>query len=210
MLQPVLLTYYYKTNYIKMKKVELRIVGLSYNPAQSGSYILVLGERKGNLKLPIVIKANDAQFIAMKMEGLKTPKPVTHDLFKRITDSIGADLQQVYISNVLEGIFYAKLIYSNSMDEFEIDCSLGDAICLALSYKCPIFCSKEVVKISGIEMEDDGTITEEQSENNHEDRDYSAGVSVENLEKMLEKAIENEEYEIASQLRDRITELKNA
>lgn len=192
-----------------MKKVELKIIGLSYSQTQAGSYVLVLGERKGKLKLPIIIKPNDAQFIAMKMEGLKTPRPLTHELFKKITDSLGADLQQIYISNVLEGIFYAKLIFSNMVDEFEIDCSVGDSICLALSYKCPIFCSKEVLKISGIEMDEDGTVTHEQDEVNHKERDYSAGVTVENLEKMLEKALENEEYEIASQLRDRINELKN-
>jgi hypothetical protein len=195
-----------------MKKVELKIIGLSYSQTQAGSYVLVLGERKGKgkLKLPIIIKPNDAQFIAMKMEGLKTPRPLTHELFKKITDNFNVDLQQIYISNVLEGIFYAKLIFSNIVDEFEIDCSVGDAICLALSYKCPVFCSKEVLNISGIEMDEDGTVSETQNETNHKERDYSGGVTVENLEKMLEKAIQNEEYEIASQLRDRINELKNA
>jgi bifunctional DNase/RNase len=195
-----------------MKKVELKIIGLSYSQTQAGSYVLVLGERKGKgkLKLPIIIKPNDAQFIAMKMEGLKTPRPLTHELFKKITDNFSVDLQQIFISNVLEGIFYAKLIFSNIVDEFEIDCSVGDAICLALSYKCPVFCSKEVLNISGIEMDEDGTVSETQNETNHKERDYSGGVTVENLEKMLEKAIQNEEYEIASQLRDRINELKNA
>lgn len=96
------------------------------------------------------------------------------------------------------------------VDEFEIECSVGDAICLALSYECPIFCSKEVLKISGIEMDYDGSVTEEQNEVNHKERDYSGGATVENLEKMLEKSLENEEYEIASQLIDRINELKNA
>jgi bifunctional DNase/RNase len=191
-----------------MKKVELKIVGLSYSQTQAGSYVLVLGEKKGKLKLPIVIKPNDAQFIAMKMEGLKTPRPLIHELFKKITDNLNVDLQGIYISNILEGIFYAKLIFSNILDDFEIECSVGDAICLALSYKCPIFCSKEVLKISGIEIDDDGTITEEQNETNHKERNHSGGVTVENLEKMLEKALENEEYEIASQLRDRINELK--
>jgi hypothetical protein len=191
-----------------MKKIELRIIGLSYSQTQAGSYVLVLGERKGKMKLPIIIKPNDAQYIAMKMEGLKTPRPLTQDLFKKITDSFGGDLQGVFISNVLEGIFYSKLIFSNAIDEFEIECSVGDAICLALSYECPIFCSKEVLKISGIEMDDDGSVTEEQDEINHRDRDYAGGVTVENLEKMLEKALQNEEYEIASQLRDRINELK--
>ena len=144
------------------------------------------------------------------MEDLKTPRPLTLDLFKKITDCFNVDLQQVYIANVLEGIFYAKLIFSNAVDEFEIECSIGDAIAMSMSYSCPIFCSKEVLKISGIEMNEDGTVDNDQDEINHKDRDYSGGVTVENLEKMLDKALENEEYEIASQLRDRINELKNA
>ncbi len=191
-----------------MKKVELKIIGLSYSQTQAGSYVLVLGEKKGSLKLPIIIKHHDAQFIAMKIEKLKTPRPLVHDLFKQFADNLNADLQQIYISHVLEGIFYCSLVFSNSVEEFEIECSVGDAICLALSFKCPIMCSKEVLKISGIEMDDEGNITDEQGETNHQERDYSGGVSVENLEQMLQKAIENEEYEIASQLRDRIEELK--
>lgn len=193
-----------------MKKVELQIVGLSYSQSQAGSYVLVLGEKKGNLKLPIIIKPHDAQFIAMKTEGLSTPRPLTHDLFLKLTDFLNADLQKVFISHILEGIFYAKLVFSNHMDEIEIDCSVGDAICLALTYRCPIYCSKEVLKISGVEIDDDGHVTQEQSEANHRDRDYSSVVTVENLEKMLQKAIENEEYEIASQLRDRIQEIKES
>jgi bifunctional DNase/RNase len=126
-----------------------------------------------------------------------------------MTDFLNADLQKVFISHILEGIFYAKLIVSNMIEDIEIDCSVGDAICLALTYNCPIFCSKEVLKISGIEIDDDGQVSEEQSEANHKERDYSSVVTVENLEKMLQKALENEEYEIASQLRDRIQEIKD-
>ena len=192
-----------------MKKIELKIFGLSYSQSQAGSYVLVLGEKKGKLKLPIIIKPHDAQFIAMKTEGLVTPRPLIHDLFKKVTDSLNADLRHIYISHLLEGIFYAKLVFSNSVEDFEVDCSVGDAICLALTYSSPIYCSKEVLKISGIEIDEDGSVTEEQSEANHKDRDYSAVVTVENLEKMLQKALENEEYEIASQLRDRIQQLKN-
>lgn len=191
-----------------MKKVELKVIGLSYSQSQAGSYVLVLGQKKGKLKLPIIIKPHDAQYIAMKIEGLTTPRPLTFNLFKQMTDNLGGDVLQVYISNILEGIFYAKMVYTNSVDDFELDCSVGDAICLALTYGCPIFCSQEVLNISGIQIDDDGNITEEQQEFNHRDRDVTPAVSVENLEKMLQKAIENEEYEIASQLRDRIGELK--
>ena len=94
------------------------------------------------------------------------------------------------------------------MEDFEINCSVADAIALAITYGCPIMCSKEVLSVSGIHMSEDGEVTEEQELENKQDRDYKSIVTVDNLRKMLEKAIENEEYEIASQLRDRINELK--
>jgi bifunctional DNase/RNase len=191
-----------------MKLVELKIIGLSYSQTQVGSYVLVLSEKRGKKKLPIIINQEYAQYIALKIEKMKTKRPFTHDLFQTITDKLGADLYQVKITHILEGIFYAKLVYHNMIDEFEVDCVIGDALSLAALYKCPILCSKEVLDMAAIEMDDDGTMTEDQVEENHKDRSYSSVISVENLEKMLDKAIQNEEYEIASQLRDRILELK--
>lgn len=193
-----------------MKLVELKIIGLSYSQTQVGSYVLVLSERRGKKKLPIIINQEYAQYIALKIEKMKTKRPFTHDLFQIITDTLGADLYQVKITHILEGVFYAKLVYHNMVDEFEVDCVIGDAVSLAASYKCPILCSKEVLDMAGIEMDDDGTMTEDQIEENHKDRSYASVISVENLEKMLDKAIKNEEYEIASQLRDKINELKES
>ena len=191
-----------------MKLVELKIIGLSYSASKVGQYILVLGERKGNRKLPIIIKQMEAEYIALSMENIKTKKPLIQDLLKKVTDKLGGDLYQVKITNILEGVFYTKLLFHNMEDEFEVECSIGDAVSLSMTYKCGIFCTQEVLKISGIEMDDEGNVTEEQFEENHRDRNYSSIVTVDNLEKMLEKALENEEYEIASQLRDRILELK--
>lgn len=191
-----------------MKLKELKIVGLSYSQTQVGSYVLVLSEKKGKKKLPIIINQDNAQYIALKLEKVKIKRPLTFDLFKIMTDKLGADLYQIQITNILEGVFYVKLIFHNMVEEFEMESSIGDALCLSVSYKCPIYCSKEVLDIAGILMDDDGTMSEEQYEENHKGRDYSSVISIENLEKMLTKAIENEEYEIASQLRDRINELK--
>lgn len=191
-----------------MKKEELKIYGLSYSQVQSGSYILVLGQIRGNLKLPIIIKAAEAQVIAMKIEKLESSKPFLQDVIKSLTENLGVDLQQVYISHILEGVFHSKLIFSSVMEDFEIHCSVADAIALAITYGCPIMCSKEVLSVSGINMNEDCEVTEEQEIENKQERDYKSIVTVDNLQKMLEKAIENEEYEIASQLRDRITELK--
>lgn len=191
-----------------MKLKELKIVGLSYSQTQVGSYVLVLSEKRGKKKLPIIINQDTAQYIALKLEKVTTKKPLTFDLFKSMTDRLGADLYQIQITNILEGVFYVKLVFHNMVEEFEIDASIGDALSLAVSYKCPILCSKEVLDVAGILMEDDGSMSDEQQEENHKKRDYSSIISIENLEKMLNKAIENEEYEIASQLRDRIVELK--
>jgi bifunctional DNase/RNase len=113
-----------------MKKVELKIIALSYSQTQVGSYVLVLSERKGNRKLPIIIKPHDAQFIGMKLENLKTPRPLIQDIFKKLTTNLNCDLQQVVIHNVIEGIFYCKLVFSNTLEDFEIDCSVGDAYLL--------------------------------------------------------------------------------
>jgi bifunctional DNase/RNase len=191
-----------------MKKIELKIFGLSYSHTQAGSYVLVLSELIGNLKLPIIIKPGDAQYIAMKTEGLSANRPVIHDLVKMITDQVGVDLHQIYISHILEGVFYCKLIFDSNGEDIEIECSVGDGVCLALSYGCPILCSEEVLKLSGINISDDGTTSEEQMELNRKERDYKATSTVDDLEKRLSQAIDNEEYEIASQIRDRIKELK--
>lgn len=170
--------------------------------------MIVLSEKNGNKKLPIIINANEAQSIALKLEDIKTQKILTHDLMKNVLDKMGSDLYEVRITHMLEGLFYTKLVFHNMIEEFEIESSVGDALCLSVAYKCPIVCSNEVLKIAGIEMDDDGNVSEEQYTKNHESRDLSSIVSVIDLEKMLGKAIDNEEYEIASQLRDKITELK--
>jgi hypothetical protein len=191
-----------------MKLKELKIIGLSYSQTQVGSYVLVLSEKKGQRKLPIIINQDSAQHIALKLEKVKVKKPLTFDLFKNLTDNLGADLYQIQITNILEGVFYVKLVFHNMVEEFELESSISDAVCLSVTYKCPIFCDKEVLDVAGILMDDDGTLTEEQNEENHKEREYTSVISIENLEKMLDKAIQNEEYEIASQLRDRIVELK--
>jgi len=192
-----------------MKLKELKIVGLSYSKSQISQYILVLGEKKGGLKVPIIIKEEEAQYIALKLEGIKTQKVPIYDVMKNVTDNLNADVFQVTITHILEGVFYSKIQMSNMIDEFEFNCSIGDAICLSLCYGCPIYASKEVLNLSGILMDDEGNIDETQHRKNvSNNRDYKSVLSVSDLEKLLDKAIENEEYEIASQIRDRITEIK--
>jgi bifunctional DNase/RNase len=192
-----------------MKSKELKILGLSFSKTQQGQFVLVLGQKKGALKIPIIIKEAEAQYIALKIEGLKIQKPFIFDVIKNITDTLQCDVYQITITHILEGIFHTKVSLTNMVEEFEIPISIGDAVCLSVAYDCKIYCSEEVLKLAGIEMSDDGDITDEQQEENtSKDRDYNSVLSVQDLEKLLNKAIENEEYEIASQIRDRIQEIK--
>jgi bifunctional DNase/RNase len=195
-----------------MKK-EVKVLGLSYSQSQSGSYVVVLSEKKGKRKLPIVIKPSDAQQIALKIEGVKSPRPLTHDLFKTVTDSYQIDVQEVYIYAILEGIFYTKLITSNGVEDAEIDCTAGDGIALSIVYGCPLYASKEVLDLSGVYINDDGSTMDNSDIDDIDDYEEveetpKRVVSIEDLEHMIEDAIRNEEYEIAAEIRDRIEKLK--
>lgn len=195
-----------------MKRKEVKILGLSYSQDQMGSYILVLAEKKGKVKIPIIIKAADVQRIALQLENIKSTRPLVHDVFKTMSDSYGIDVQEVYIYSLAEGIFYTKLITSNGIEEVEVECSVGDGVILSSIYKCPIYMASSVMNASGIVINDDGTpiegddmddfMEDDEVENN------TGVISVENLEKMLEEALKNEDYDIACKVRDRINELK--
>ena len=195
-----------------MKRKQLKVLGLSYSQSQIGSYILVLSEKKGNMKLPIIIKPTDAQNISVKIDNLKTNRPMTHDLFKALGDSYDIDILEVFIYSLAEGVFYSKIILSNGLDETEIECSIGDAVALSLTFKCPIWVSNDIIESVGFEMNDDGSETNDDNDYDLEsDDDYEqpkSSNSINDLEHLMENAIANEEYEIAAELRDRITELK--
>lgn len=195
-----------------MKK-EVKVLGLSYSQSSTGSYVVVLSEKKGKRKLPIVIKPSDAQQIALKIEGVKSPRPLTHDLFKNLVESYFIDIQEVYIYALLEGVFYTKLVTSNGIDDIEIECTAGDGIALSIVFDCPLYASKEVLDLSGVYINDDGTAMEksdieEEDDYIEEEVETKRVVSIEDLEHMIEDAIKNEEYEIAAEIRDRIEKLK--
>ena len=194
-----------------MKRKQLKVMGLSYSQTQAGAYIVVLSEIKGSRKIPVVVKASDAQEIALKIEKIKSPRPLTHDLFKSLTDSFGIDVQEVFIHSLVEGIFYCKMIVNNGVEETEVECGVGDGITLALVYDCPIMIKTDVLDSAGINMNDDGSEIDEievEIDEKPKSKSKKRVVSVEDLEIMMHKALENEEYEVAAELRDRITELK--
>ena len=193
-----------------MKKRKVKILGLSYSQSQIGSYVLVLSEMKGKVKLPVIIKPQEAQRIALDLEGIKSTKPLTHDLFLSMTDAFGIDIQEVFVYSLAEGIFYTKIICNNGLEDVEIESSIGDAVILANIYDCPIFVSSDVMNSAGVLINDDGSklsgdMTDDEDE---EETEPERATSIENLEKMLEHAVANEEYEIAAKVRDRIEQMK--
>ena len=143
---------------------------------------------------------------------------MVHDIIKTICDSFSLDIQEVFIYSILEGIFYSKIILSNGLEEVEIDCGVGDALALSVLFKCPIWTTTDILDTVGIIINDDGTSkAEEYIDEDDEDDDFDNFidngkneriVSVDDLEKLMLNAIENEEYEIAAELRDRINKLK--
>ena len=189
-----------------MNKVEVKIEILSYAKSQVGSYVLVLSEIDSSRKLPIIIKAVDAQFIAVRMEGVKTPRPMTQDLFRTLTDGYNIDIQEITIHTVAEGIFYAKMTTTNMIEMLDIECTIGDALSMSVLYDCPIFVSEEVMNAASVDMNLPAppTMIKKKSPPKKKERVES----IEELNQMLHDALKLEEYEIAVELRDKIANFK--
>jgi hypothetical protein len=195
-------------------KREVKILGLSYSQSQVGSYVCVLAETNGHRKLPIIIKPQDAQTIALRVEGMKSPRPMTHELFKSLSDSFMIDCQEVYIYQVLEGVFYAKLVFNNGIDDADIETTAGDAIALSLVFECPLYVSEEVLDVCGIVTDDEGNLVPDSDEVKKTKKTIKKKaepvISVEDMKKMMEEAISNEDYELAAQYRDKIAEMQKS
>src|SRR6476620_11101587 len=138
-----------------MKKVRLEIVGLSYSQTQSGAYALVLGESSGSRRLPIIIGGFEAQAIVIELEKMSPSRPLTHDLFKAFAQTFDINVTEVLIYNLVEGIFYAKLICTDGRRDVEIDARTSDAIALAVRFNCEIYTYEFILKSAGIVLDDD-------------------------------------------------------
>lgn len=208
-----------------MKKTKLEIVGLSYSQTQSGAYALVLGEAKGKRRLPIIIGGFEAQAIAIELEKMTPSRPLTHDLFKSFAESFNIELREVLIYNLVEGIFFAKLICSSGANEVEIDARTSDAIALAVRFNCPIYTFEFILSQAGIVLDDEKpeqTLAEETVAGeltNEEEEELLAEAtsgpelhrkSVKELEDMLAKALADENYERASRIRDELNKRRSA
>lgn len=190
-----------------MDKILLEITGMSYSHSQSGAYALILGEVNGARRLPIIIGGFEAQSIALGLEKMQPVRPMTHDLMKNFADFYGIELTEVIIHKFKEGVFHALLICNKEGVISEIDARTSDAVALAIRFKCPVYTFEKILSEAGIIMEndaDDGNIDEGEA---GEENEMSAYLTSE-LEEMLKMAVENEEYERASLIRDEIQKRK--
>lgn len=187
-----------------MEKLKLDIVGLSYSQTQSGAYALVLGESTGKRRLPIIIGGFEAQAIAIELEKMTPSRPLTHDLFKNFAEEFHINISEVIIYNLVEGIFFSKLICEKDGKEIEIDSRTSDAIALAVRFNCPIYTFEFVLGSAGILLEDDFDKDEESLQESTPEPTGSNSLSLDELNQQLSIALENEDYESASKLRDEI------
>lgn len=193
-----------------MDKVQVDILGLSTNPASGGAYALILREVNGNRRLPIIIGASEAQSIALEMEGIKPPRPLTHDLMKNIIASFGAELADILIDDLRDGTFYAKL----NIDSQMIDSRPSDAIALAVRYGVQIFVASNVMDEAAFvpdeeeEEQQQSNMTAPQPKPKQSSPQQPSRMSrLEQLNQQLKEAIEQENYEKAALLRDEIRKL---
>jgi len=201
-----------------MKKVKLNILGLSYSQTQTGAYALVLSEADGNRRIPIIIGAVEAQAIAIQLEGLKPPRPLTHDLFLNVAIAFDISIVEVFIHKLEEGIFYAEIVCEQNTNRIRVDSRTSDAIALALRFECPIYTTEEIIEKAGIimEFEDVGDSNAESHPIEKEPSPKSSGSHIDytqytkdELSEMLSASILGEDYEKASEIRDEINRRKN-
>ena len=189
-----------------MEKVELRFLRITYSHTHAGAYALILSEVHGDRRLPIIIGGVEAQAIAIQVENIKPARPLTHDLFKNVSDTLGFTLKEVIINDLVEGIFHAQLVVEQNGLEVAIDARSSDAIALALRFDCPIHTYEFILSAAGLKVEE-GEEEEEAAEASEKKSSTKGGkraATVEELRELLEEALNDEDYERASKLRDEI------
>lgn len=181
------------------KKIKLKALGLSYSQTESGAFVLVLGEEGGERRIPIIIGTFEAQSIAIELEGMKTSRPLTHDLFVNFATAFKIDLIEVNINRISEGIFYSELLCDRGGSRIKIDARTSDAVALAIRFECPIYTNESVLEKAGIIPKD------EPRKNREQQKEPSLKkTSLAQLKKELQTAIDQENYEKASEINQEI------
>lgn len=196
-----------------MKKIPLDIVALSHSVTQSHNYAVVLGEQDGPRRLPIVIGGFEAQAIAVAMERMVPNRPLTHDLFKNTLETLNIDLKEVIINNLLDGIFYARLIVEKNGEMIEIDSRTSDALAMAVRFNCPIFTYEFILDAAGVILEDSdeqqGAAAPKKKPGRKKKKEKAlSAYSVDELNNLLTEVLNQENYEKAAEIRDEITRRK--
>jgi len=192
-----------------MDKVRLEIIALSHSVTQSHNYAVILGEQKGNRRLPIVIGGFEAQAIAVALESMTPNRPLTHDLFKNTLDAFDIELKEVVINNLLDGIFYAQLVCEQNGNVLFIDSRTSDAISMAVRYECPIYTHEFIMESAGVVMEEESEKIKSPQPSRSQKPSLES-MSVASLENLLKETLEKEEYEKAAKIRDLIQQKKEA
>lgn len=187
-----------------MDKVELKVMGITYNPVQSGAYALLLREVNGPHRIPIVVGVAEAQSIAMRLENVIPPRPMSHDLMVSMFHAYGISLEEVYIYKFSDGVFMSELKLSDGTREISLDSRISDAIALALRTGSPIFTTKEIVDTTGIYMEES-----QDSPVMHKRHKRLEDLSVEQLEERMQRCVDIEDYEQAAEIQ-RVIKMKNS
>ena len=203
-----------------MELVELKIQGISYSDNTSGAFALILQETNGSRKLPIVIGGFEAQAIAIGLEKkIKTSRPLTHELFKSFTEKFGIKFNHIIISKLKDGVFFSNIVCENNDDIIKIDSRTSDAIALSIRFNAPIFVKKDILDEAGFDDDDKYSEKSNFTDNNffkdeNSNKSYVKSkdikkISTNNIKKMLENSLQNEDYEMAARLRDELNSRKS-
>lgn len=203
-----------------MKKIELDIIALSHSVTQSHSFAVVLGEVGGSRRLPIVIGGFEAQAIAVALDNMKPTRPLTHDLMKAICDTFEVQLEYIYISKLIDGVFYSYLVCKKNDEYFEIDSRTSDALALAVRFDCPIYVEESILNEAGVEADPNEeqhlrSVSDDSEEKETADIDTPTSsltnyveMTIPELQTQLKTALDNEDYELAARIRDELNKRK--
>jgi uncharacterized protein len=194
-----------------MKRIKLKVMGISYSQTQSGAYALILIEENGERRIPIIIGGFEAQAIVIKLENLDPPRPLTHDLFKKFADEFNISITEVMIYKLEEGVFFSKLVCNNDKKSYSIDSRTSDAVAIALRFGCPIYITEEILDKAGITISpSDGEVSASGDTETIFESDTAkyGSYTDEELYKMIDEAVKTEDYEKAASIRDEIEKRK--